>query len=473
MKVGIAGIHLETAAFNPIETRRDAFHVSLGFDMLRCVELPEIDAVAGIEFAPLYYARARPGGAVSQATFVELLEGLIARLHRIGPLDGLLLAQHGGLRAEGVADAEAAIVLACRQVLRPNVPIVATYDPHGDPGEKAISALDGACAYWTAPHVDIGATRRRALSLLRHVIVEPRGQAVRTWQTPLSLVGSMAEGESGAAGDTFRDVAQVAERVGVIDASVLMGSPWLEGRPNVLTHLVIATSMVVADRSVRELGAAAWERRAAYRHRYPVVDSISDLQKVVHHAGSASTRGPVWLLDAGDAVGAGGVGDRFDLTLALIDADLRDGLVTGIVAPRLLERCVEAGEGTFFETTVGPELAPSSIPAGVKRTVGVTVRRILPHASVREKVNCAGLGHGRSRQVLLDVEGMCLLIGEFRRSIDDSDEMIADGIDPQRYAFVAVKSTRPPAGVGARSPVLLVSTMGATDHDLGRLVQSV
>src|SRR5262249_59825170 len=113
-----------------------------------------------------------------------LRDGLAGALRRALPVDGVLLALHGSLVADGTPDVEGAVLQELRQVLGPAVPLVATLDLHANVTGPMVAAADALVLYHTAPHVDVFETGTRAAAVLRRLPVGGArpGPAVR--ETP-------------------------------------------------------------------------------------------------------------------------------------------------------------------------------------------------------------------------------------------------------------------------------------------------
>src|SRR5262249_16112950 len=104
-------------------------------------------------------------GPLRQTVFEALLGELLDRLRAAAPVEGLFLALHGGLVAEGYEDGTGEILAACRAVLG-SKPLVATLDLHANVTERMVMTATALVGYHTCPHVDMLAAGRRAMTLL-------------------------------------------------------------------------------------------------------------------------------------------------------------------------------------------------------------------------------------------------------------------------------------------------------------------
>jgi microcystin degradation protein MlrC len=93
----------------------------------------------GWEVHPTVVAQATPGGRVAAEAFESLVGELCERLRAAPPLDGMLLAVHGAMVAEGFSDADGEIIRRVREILDPSLPLVVTNDFHTNLTQKARS----------------------------------------------------------------------------------------------------------------------------------------------------------------------------------------------------------------------------------------------------------------------------------------------------------------------------------------------
>src|SRR5262245_44798053 len=167
MRIAVGQLWQETNTFNPLPTTRRDFE---RFGVLRGAELvermaetnelggfiqslrawPERPEVVGLARLPAW-----PAGAATAETFAWLYDELLSALRQALPVDGVLLALHGALAAEGTPDVEGAVLTSLREVIGPAVPLVATLDLHTNITKQMVQAADALVLYHTAPHIDV------------------------------------------------------------------------------------------------------------------------------------------------------------------------------------------------------------------------------------------------------------------------------------------------------------------------------
>jgi microcystin degradation protein MlrC len=87
---------------------------------------------AGHRLVPLTWAAASPSAHVTEDAFERIVGDLIARLKSAGRLDGVYLDLHGAMVTEHHDDGEGELLRRVREVVGPNVPVVASLDLHAN-----------------------------------------------------------------------------------------------------------------------------------------------------------------------------------------------------------------------------------------------------------------------------------------------------------------------------------------------------
>src|SRR5215468_7840649 len=97
--------------------------------------------LVGIE-SPLWPKTYMGSGWVTEEAFETLVGKMIEGLKTQGPFDGVYLALHGAMAVRGVARPEAELARRVRTVVGPSVPIVATFDLHGNEDDEFLKQAD-------------------------------------------------------------------------------------------------------------------------------------------------------------------------------------------------------------------------------------------------------------------------------------------------------------------------------------------
>ncbi len=478
LRIAYARIAQETHAFSPVPTTIEdfrRFHWKEGREleracgrfgheidgMIRSAELSGfVQAVrrveTPIELVPLFSAWAMPSGPVTEETYAELRDQLVAGLEAAGPLDGLYLALHGAMRARGaVPEAEEGLLAAARGVLGPDRPIAISLDLHGRLSGALVGGADVLVAYRTNPHRDLAGTGRRAGRLLVDTMLG-RVRPVAAWRSlPIVLGGGSTVDLLRPMRSVFRLMKRIERDRRVLSVGLFLCHPWNDA-PDLgwAVHVLTDGDPDLAERRADELADAAW----AVRHEgppefLPAPDAI----RIARACRVRRRLGTICLSDTSDVVGAGSTGENTRILSALLAEapDLRSyvPLLDPLRVAELWDR-----------------------PAGdpVRAEVGGTVDPVLnPPVPVAGRIRGRATTRYFGRAVVLDLGHVQLVLTE-RPPYPLKPRFYSDvGLDPWRADLVVVKSFfhfRIYFLLVCRKS-LLVRTKGLTDLDWIRKVR--
>src|SRR3954471_17576262 len=161
MRIAVGQLWQETNTFNPLPTTRadfEEFGVLRGADLVERMadtnELggfiqslrawPEPPEIVGLVRLPAW-----PSGAATADTFDWLRREILDALRAALPVDGVLLALHGALVADGAPDVEGEVLASVRELVGRSVPVVATLDLHANVTERMVRHADALVLYHT------------------------------------------------------------------------------------------------------------------------------------------------------------------------------------------------------------------------------------------------------------------------------------------------------------------------------------
>jgi microcystin degradation protein MlrC len=442
MRLAIAGFMHESNTFNPLRTDRAAFAAQgLTFGPALLDEwrdahhevggFLEAARVEGFEPVPILMAWATPSGPVTAAVFEEITAALIEGLRREQP-DGLLLALHGAMVAEGQLDADGEIVARLRKALGPNLPIAVTLDLHGNLSQRLIDGCNLAVAYRTCPHVDQRECGQRAAALLVRTVrgeVRPRMALAK----PPLIVNIMAHDTSQEPLRPFMDaIRDLEKRPGILATSLLPGFAYADV-PQMGPSVVVVSDgdADLARREADRIGAELWQARERFAR--PLPDATAAVSQALH-----ARRLPVLLIDTGDNVGGGSAGDGTVLLHELLRQRAM-GSVVCLFAPEEVKRCAEAGVGAEVSFHVGGKVDrlhgdPVAVTGHVRLLHdGTYLESAVRHGGKR--VNHMG------QTALLELPGQNLLVLTSQRHPPFSlGALTCLGIHPERQRILVVKA---------------------------------
>lgn len=302
-----------------------------------------------VELIPTTYASAVPGGRVSREAFEtftgEILEGIRAAM----PVDGVLLGLHGAMALEHSDDGEGPLITAVRELVGPDVPIVAPLDLHTNLSPEMLAGVNAFVGYKEYPHIDTPETGAQALRILCAIIrgetsptmassriplIAPNQSMVTTWQSPLK--------------DAIDRAREMEQEPGVLAATVLGGFSFSDTPFTGLATIVVTDGdQQRAQQYADELASICWEERERFTiHPTPIKDAIQEAM--------AGEPGSVYVLaDISDSGASGTAGDGTAVLKGLIEANARSASVAQIMDREAVDACIAAGVGAHVSLDVG------------------------------------------------------------------------------------------------------------------------
>ncbi len=476
MRLALLGFHHETNTFatRPTDYADFAQHGILRGDELvhrhaeahstvaGFLEIGRRSGVPEVTVVPLYYATANPSGTVTRATFERIAGELLRSLAEGGPWDGVLLALHGAAVAEGYPDADGEVAARIRAAIGPNVPIGLALDLHANLTARMVDQATVTVLYRTNPHLD---PRLRARECAEFVVRTVRGEIhpVQALETPPLVINIVTQGTDE---EPMRGLMAAADAViarpGMLTASIAMGYPYADVPEMGAAFLAVHDGDPAAARAAaQELAGLAWQRRQSFVAQVPGPSEA--LQQAM-----AAPRGPVVLLDVGDNIGGGTMGDS---TLLLAEArrlGVRRYLQT-LYDPDAVIACVAAGVGARLTLLVGGKTPDSPHPP--VEVSGYV--RLISDGKFEDPTPTHGgwrFFDAGTTVVLEMAEEQTLVLTSRVIGNTSSQQMASLGIRPERYRVVVAKGVLSPRPAYApiAAQLVLVNTPGITTADLSR-----
>lgn len=412
----------------------------------------------GFTIVPTFSAKAVSSGLTEGRAFTTLLGELTAAIAAAQPLDGVLLALHGAMAAEGAPDADGEIASRVRAAVGPEVPIAVEVDLHANISRRLVDSADILVGYDTYPHVDTydrGVEAARLLGrTLRGEIRPVLGHAA----PPLLLVPQMQQTARPPMGTLLEEAHRLEATPPLLAVTVAGGFCYADVPHAGLTVVAAADGdRGAAADAARRVAALAWARRSEFALR-----NLSVAEAVERAA--RAPRGPVMMVDVGDNIGGGGPGDGTILLRALLDRGLSGAVVT-IADPEAVARAASAGVGGAITTLVGGKVDRRH---GAPVAITGTVRRITDGRYVNKGSYMTGAVVEMGRTAVVETDGVELVLTERKASPFDLEQLRSVGIEPTDRRLIVLKAAI--AWRAAFEPIaaeiLEVDTPGVTGTDL-------
>ena len=465
MRIGIGGINHETNTYCPQLTPLSAFTRLTGERLLRRsgTETPvggAIDACRafGIEPIPLMAAWTQPSGIIEASAYETLKQDILDAIAAEWPLDGIFLDLHGAGVGEGVSDLEGDLTEAIRARVG-SVPIVATFDLHGNVTQRMADQLDGVFACHEYPHIDLHHRAREAIEL----ILRMQNESLTTERAVVSIPMLMPTTTTfhGIGKATIDRIKAIEKTENLINISWFHGFPYAD-TPHVGIHLVLTG--VANQHNLAAIGeslaASIWAVRDEFR--IPGLSATEALDQALN----ASSEGLAVINETSDNPGGGAPGDGTHLLKAMLEADEPATCFGFIVDPQVAALAHEMGVGAVLKTELGGKTdamhgEPLPVSAYVK---ALHDGKIIMQAMFKGTPMSLG---PMARLVIGQVE---VIVVSNRSQTFDTEPFLALGIDVHRMRVVALKSSNHfRAGFEPIAKTIITAdTPGFTTHQIER-----
>lgn len=441
LRVGLGVLYHETNTYadsSTGRTRYDRFDTWRGTQMYdsywatsRTAPAGMLDAIRsiGAEPVPLFGAFAQPSGTIEAADYARLRDDLLTPLRDALPLDAVALALHGAGVADGVDDIEADIAVAVRDIVGPEVPVVGSFDLHGNITQPMADAFDAFFGFRLYPHEDMYESGIEAVEMIPSLLEHKVHPVIHVEHIPVLLPPSTTD--LYPASDVNRVCDEVEKRPGIIDCTFFHGFPYVD-TPNVgATVVATAAGHVNAARAAaREVALWIWDHREDFRPT-----GVSP-EKAVARALRARDK-PVIINETSDNCGGGAPGDGTHLLRAMLDAGTPNACFGTVYDPDVAAHAHGAGEGATIDVELGGKHDDlHGKPIAVTARVGS-----LADGKVTLTAFAPGMEIDFGLSARLTIDDIDVIVVSAQSQVFDPEIFRIHGIDVAKRDIVALKSS--------------------------------
>jgi microcystin degradation protein MlrC len=449
-KIAILGFAIECNQFAPVSTRADfESRCLLGGDALIAearsaapAMTPEIpafvramDQAGAWTPAPILLGIAEAGGPVEHEFFEEMCAAFRKGLQAAMPLDAVYICEHGAGITTGDRDPDGAVFALVREIVGPNIPIVATVDLHANISDRMVDSVDVLISYKRNPHTDMAERGAEAAATLNELLggMKPSVAHIRMpiCSPPTQLLTARGQGP-------YADMIEAAEAIdhpGIVNISILGGFAYGDTPKNGLTIIVTTRQdPALAQQTAEQLAALGWRERARFA---PELTSPEQAIALAKATGDDASRLPILLADVADNPGGGGRGNTPFLLRQLLEADVKGVLFGVFTDPALSAEAHAKGEGAQFdavfnrdETTIFSE----------KFQAKATVLQLHDGKGVGRRGQLAGCTFDLGPCAALQVGGVTIIVITHRHQCHEPMMLEMFGYDIAKARIVVVKS---------------------------------
>ena len=365
-RIAIAGIFIESNAFCPPFhfTPQEASSLFTGKEILTDArsEAPRVhkelsgfvrrmDERMDWSPVPILYGGLKPCGPVDQGKVEAFLDQIFAGLAETAPLDAVYISTHGAMTATGDEDIEGTIAARIREVVGA-IPIVTTFDLHGNISQRHVDSLDLAVSYREDPHYDQYRTGVECADGLIEIL-----SGAQTMLANLRLPIVPPNVSLGTEDGPYGEVIAVGQKMmdeRIMNVSVLAGFAYSDTSKNGI-HVIVTSRRskdpdgTRAAEIAQAVAEAAWERKERFDWN---LTSTDDAVEAAVRAGEDSSLPPIFLVDLGDNAGAGGTARSLWMFRSLHEAGAKDALIGCFFDPDLVAQADKAGLGAQFDAVL-------------------------------------------------------------------------------------------------------------------------
>lgn len=284
----------------------------------------------------------------TKPAFDHFMDLMLDDLRAAMPVDGVYLALHGAMAVREVPRPEAEIARRIREVVGPDVPIVAAFDLHGNEDEEFLRWADGAFVTKHFPHYDSWYQGERSAIYLRRIMLGEYDPVRVTRKVPVVTPTVLQWTGASPVMDIMARARRWEEQFPGVFVNVFLGFPWSDV-PDIGTTVQVMTNgdQELAEEAANDVAALIWRVRESYASgSFPLPGEAVTRTREAIRAGET----PVVLADYWDRIGDG------TWTLAeLVDQGVGNLLYASLTDEPTLDHIWEQDlqPGDPFERAVG------------------------------------------------------------------------------------------------------------------------
>ena len=471
MRIGVGCFVQETNSFSPFTTKLEDFDWAFGNEILERSKganseirgFCDVLTQARHEVVPLFAGRARvTSGPIEASEFEKGKSLVLEQVRNAGKLDGLLLALHGAMCAEGTDDCEGAILRALREVVGRELPLIVTLDLHANVTEQIVANADAVIGYKTYPHIDLYETGQTAARMLTRMLQNEIRPVTVMQKIPLILPAENMHTTNGPMGEVFSTGEAIrAEHPEILSVSVFGVQPWLDiDEMGGATVVVVDRDTSIGRRCALQMAKKFWELKDEFE-----VELVEPQEAV--RAALAIEGKPVVLAESSDSPSAGAPGDSADLLRAILAVAPGSSAALWVRDKPAVARAWELGPGARLQTQVGGTLDKRfRKPCALDGVI-----RSLSNGHFAFKGAFRGMNANMGRTAVIDAGEISVVLSENGAFMIDPEIYRSQGIEPRDKKIVVVKSAtqfRSDYGPFAAG-IIMVDTPGASSANLRAL----
>lgn len=432
----------ETNRFTPAPADKTAFcnvafqfdedvfpsHRGLGTQMGACLDVfegcPEYKLIPTIDFL------ANPSGPVSAEVYDTAVNHVCTVLEQEGPVDGILIAFHGAMVAEGHHDGEGDFLEVLRAKVGPDIPIISSLDLHANITDKMAKYATSLVCYEEYPHIDTYETGFIAAAMMKETL-EGKLHPVMAYRYIPHLLPLIPSADP-AIVPLYQLARKLEQQPGIRCVRFSHGF-FPADIPNMGMAVIVTADgdRDLAERTAEELANAIESCKDSLHQNYMTLDEALDICL-------QPGEGPVVLADASDNPGAGGMGDTTHILRRVLERGVTGCAMAIMKDPESVKACVAAGVGNTVKLSLGGKSDPAYSGGPLEVTAYV---KAITDGQFRNKGKISrGALLRLGTTAVIEIAGNLVLVTSLNRQALDLEVFRSHGIAPEDQKVLIVKS---------------------------------
>lgn len=448
-RVALLGFLLESNSFSPVTTEEDyrrrcylegeqiteelkrnapRMPVEIASFAAR-MDAQEIDW----ELVPCLMADAEPGGPIDQKFFDATVAKMRDHLEKAGTLDGVYIVSHGAMRATEDWDPDATLYGMVRDVVGPDVPIIATLDLHTNVSAQMAALTDVLVSYRTNPHVDQRERAAEAVDIMREMWngMKPYQVFIKVPIAAPTVTLLTAEGP-------YADLINYGQSMvdnDILNVSVTAGFIYSDSPKCGMSVIVSARDKVEpAQKLARDIAGRAWADRARFKKE---LTSLEDATNLALTNGLDLAKPQIIMADVADNPGGGASGNTTYIAKAFTEADVQGAFIGLMIDADVAAKAHAVGVG---ETFVAKFNGNGGTEFDEILSLNVTVEKLTDGEFVGRRGILRGRAVSLGPCALLRAGGVLIGVASHRKQCSDPAMVEQFDLDISRIRTMVVKS---------------------------------
>lgn len=382
------------------------------------------------ELIPTVAMYACPCGTVTEDVYDFVVKNVTEAIRKNSPLDGVLIAFHGAMVAEGHDDGEGDLLEKIRELVGGEIPIITSLDLHANVTKKMIDCTTAIVPFEHYPHIDIYETGYVAAKIMEETLDGKLSPVMAYRRIPFLL--PLFPSDFPEMQTLYGIAKKLQDTPGARCVRFAHGFFPCDIEEMGMTVIAISDGdRNLAEKLADELSNAIVDNIANLKRIYPSLDEALDIA-------SMPGDGPVVLADASDNPGAGGLGDTTHILRRILERGITGAVVATILDPASAEVCDNAGVGATVELSLGGWSDP--IYSGGPLAVTAHVRMITDgkYKFKGQMMHGDEVNHGKT--AVVEIAGNTVLITSLPRQPFDLEIFRRHGIAPEEQKILVTKS---------------------------------